>query len=197
MSTYNPSIPLSTDLISDSQSEILGNFGQLNTQFGIDHIAFNTGSGNGTGFHKQVTFTAPLGSDPTPSSTQGILYTKTAASSSKTELFFDSLNSTPANVVQQLTGNLVTGTDSLGNPDYTIKTPFGLIFKFGGDTFNQAGTAMTFSTPFPNNFLGVVMACRHVGAISSSYNVQSVAGFTGSCQQGTTAQFISWFAWGN
>ena len=55
--TYNPNIPLSTDLISTSQSEIKDNFTQLNDQFKIDHTAFYVAatSANGDGFHKQVT----------------------------------------------------------------------------------------------------------------------------------------------
>ncbi len=63
--TYNPSIPQSTDLISVSQGQLLTNFGQLNSQFGGstpttggDHDGFNNGSGNGSGMHNQVTFTA-------------------------------------------------------------------------------------------------------------------------------------------
>lgn len=179
---YNNAIPQATDLISNSQAQILANFAAI---------------GAATSNLNYLIFPAPQGSDPVPTSTQGVIYTKTASSSSKTELFFDSLNSVPANVIQQLTGNLVTGTDNLGNTDYTVTTPWGLVLKWGGDTFASTGTAMTFSTAFPTALFGVVMTCRHNGAISSSYVSPSPAGFTGSCQSGTGSQFISWFAWGN
>lgn len=53
--TYNPNIPQGTDNISSSQAQIQTNFNQVNVQYGQDHVAFNTGSGNGTGFHKKVT----------------------------------------------------------------------------------------------------------------------------------------------
>jgi len=65
MATYNPSIPQPTNLISSSQAPILGNFGQLNTQFGVDHTPFNNGGINGDGFHKQITFPTALAAAPT------------------------------------------------------------------------------------------------------------------------------------
>ncbi len=101
--TYNPSIPQPTNLISNSQSQLLANFGQLNTQFGVDHDKFNTGSGNGTGWHKQVTFIAPLSMDPTPASGQGIAYTKTVSGAE--QLFY--INSEGA--TQQISGFPVVG----------------------------------------------------------------------------------------
>lgn len=72
--TYNPSIPQATDLISQSQGQILANFGQLNSQFGVDHTAFNTGSGNGDGFHKKVMFNVPWAGSTTMSGTQVLFY---------------------------------------------------------------------------------------------------------------------------
>ena len=51
---YTLNIPLATDLQSVSQSQILNNFTQLNTSFGIDHYPFTTAGAN-TGFHNVVT----------------------------------------------------------------------------------------------------------------------------------------------
>jgi hypothetical protein len=55
MSTYLPGIPLGTDNLSTSQAQMLTNFGQLNTQFGVDHTFLNNSGVNGDGFHKKVT----------------------------------------------------------------------------------------------------------------------------------------------
>jgi hypothetical protein len=44
---YQPLIPQPTDRISVSQNDILTNFTELNTQFAIDHIAFDAVSNNG------------------------------------------------------------------------------------------------------------------------------------------------------
>ena len=51
--TYNPSIPQPSDLISNSQSDILDNFSVINTDFGEDHVAFTEGSNQGK--HDKVT----------------------------------------------------------------------------------------------------------------------------------------------
>ena len=50
--SYDPNIPLATDFISDSQSQIKTNFTQLNTQFGEDHVALITGTN--AGMHDRV-----------------------------------------------------------------------------------------------------------------------------------------------
>jgi len=53
--TFDPAIPQPTDVLSDSQSDLLTNFGQLNTQFSVNHVAFDDGSSD-KGKHKFVTF---------------------------------------------------------------------------------------------------------------------------------------------
>jgi len=63
--TYNPSIPQPIDDMSDSQSDLLTNFGELNTVFGEDHEAFNAAVNKGK--HKKVTFTSQ-GSNPSTDS---------------------------------------------------------------------------------------------------------------------------------
>lgn len=73
--TYNPNIPQGSDNLSASQVQLLANMGQLNSQFGIDHVAFNTGSGNGTGFHSKVTLLEQV-SDPATGADQVALYNK-------------------------------------------------------------------------------------------------------------------------
>lgn len=52
---FDPAIPQPTDVLSDSQSDLLTNFGQLNTQFSVNHVAFDDGSSD-KGKHKFVTF---------------------------------------------------------------------------------------------------------------------------------------------
>ncbi len=75
MSIYTPGIPNATDLISSSQQPIKDNFGQLNTQFGVEHSAFNTGSANGTGLHKQATMPAQVTPNPLPAVSTGTYFT--------------------------------------------------------------------------------------------------------------------------
>lgn len=84
--TYQPGIPAGNDNLSQSQGDIQDNFNQLNVQFAIDHTAFNTGSGNGDGLHKQIHF--PLFTAPSVisgSGTQGgVVYSAAGVASATT-----------------------------------------------------------------------------------------------------------------
>lgn len=72
--TYNPGIPNANDLISDSQAQILTNFGQLNTIFGIDHVTLNPSVAT-SGMHQFVTVST-TSADPVLTFPQSRLYTK-------------------------------------------------------------------------------------------------------------------------
>jgi len=52
---FNPDIPQPRDDLSVSQSDLLANFQGLNTQFSINHVAFDD-TGGDSGKHKFVTF---------------------------------------------------------------------------------------------------------------------------------------------
>jgi hypothetical protein len=84
--TYLPGIPLPTDNLSFSQGQLKDNFTQLNDQFGIDHTAYNTGVGNGDGFHKQIHL--PEFTNPTVTSgtaTQGSVIYSAAGTAAPTK----------------------------------------------------------------------------------------------------------------
>ena len=57
--TYNAGIPTSNQNLSVSQGLIKTNFTVINNLYQQDHDGFNTGSGNGTGYHTQVRFLKP------------------------------------------------------------------------------------------------------------------------------------------
>lgn len=52
--TFDPKIPDAKDKLSKSQADLLANFGQLNTQFAVNHVAFDASTDNGK--HKTATF---------------------------------------------------------------------------------------------------------------------------------------------
>lgn len=90
MSSFNPSIPQPTDDLSDSQPEILDNFGQLDISFGIDHYTFsNQTSNNG----KHNTVTTPI--------VAGSAHPTTAADEPR---FYAMRDSTPVGVIQYSRG---------------------------------------------------------------------------------------------
>jgi hypothetical protein len=64
MSNYNPNIPQPTDRLNVSQTQLLQNFGQLDTSFGIDHYKFSDLTAN-NGFHNQVTTPGYVANPPT------------------------------------------------------------------------------------------------------------------------------------
>jgi hypothetical protein len=85
---YLPNIPQPTDNPStQSQAQFLENFTQLNTQFGIDHSAFNAISNNG--LHKKATIvTSGVGIDPLAVANAGIVFTKSEVGGTTVDLFY-------------------------------------------------------------------------------------------------------------
>ena len=135
--TYNPAIPQSTDLISNSQPQILTNFGQLNTQYAADHDGLTTVTQSG--MHNQVTF---LANQAAPSLTRngvaGVagLYANTDGTNS--QLFF-----------QNASGSIpITGKSVAGANGYTT-LPGGLILKWGAATGLVDNSLITFPVAFP------------------------------------------------
>lgn len=84
--TYDPNIPLAADLLSDSQADLLANFGQLNTQFGVNHVAFDDVSAD-KGKHKFVQFVRQATAPATASigASEIVMYGK--ADGTDTELY--------------------------------------------------------------------------------------------------------------
>jgi len=82
--TYDPAIPAPADLMSVSQGDLLENFSELNTQFGVNHVEFND-SGADKGKHKFCSF-VEQSDDPSAKSDECIIYSK-EDDSGDTELF--------------------------------------------------------------------------------------------------------------
>jgi len=73
--TFNPNIPQASDLISQSQAQILTNFGQVNTIFDIDHVTFNNATAANRGKHDKSTYVEQA-SDPVTSTNEVAVYSK-------------------------------------------------------------------------------------------------------------------------
>lgn len=138
--TFTPGVPTLGTLLSTGANEIAANFTQLNTQFAVDHTAFNTGSGNGDGKHKKVTLPTVLGADPGTPATGGIIYNKTVTNA---ELFYKN----NGGVVTQLTG-LVGTAAAVGQ----ITLSGGIIIKWGFANLAATGAAVTFAPAFTSVF---------------------------------------------
>ena len=116
---YNANIPQPNDRISASQAQILGNFTQLQVDFGIDHITYNAAAN--VGKHAKITFPV-LGGPPAFPGNEFGLYSVANAATGRAEL--DIID--PAGQRVSMTASHVGG----GVNGYTI-FPSGLIIKFG------------------------------------------------------------------
>ena len=185
--TYNPSIPQPTDLISTSQGQILTNFTQLNTQFAGDHVAFNTGSSNGNGHHKKVSFDASI-TPAAPTGTQSVLYPKTVGSA--IQLFFQTASET----IQ------ITGGSAVPAQTGSVWLPGKILLNWGVGVATTGGTVNSFVTGFPTACWGVTMSIQS-NTVSSLHSVwcstdpPSTTQFT--AKSDSSSLKIFWYAIGN
>lgn len=75
--TFNPNMPLSTDIPAQSQAQFLINNQQLNTIFDVDHVTFDAATVADRGKHEKVSLTSQS-SDPGAGATEVVLYQKGA-----------------------------------------------------------------------------------------------------------------------
>lgn len=80
---YDPNIPTANEFQDETQPIIQGNFQQLDTTFGVDHIKYSVTANNGK--HTKATLVRQ-GSDPAVASTDALLYNK--LSNSQSNIFF-------------------------------------------------------------------------------------------------------------
>lgn len=177
--SYIPGIPNANDLISSSQSQIQTNFTQLNTQFAIDHVAFDAGANNGK--HKQITLenVAAPGAQTDP---QSVIYSKLATGGVLTAYslpFF-----------RNQSGELPLAPD-LSNTGTNYGYQQGnLIYNFGSGTILQGtqSLAITWKIPFVTAVLSVLMT-KNGSGLGSSGNTNTCNATATSLLQGTfTAQ---------
>lgn len=172
--SYNANIPQATDIISQSQGQILTNFGQLNTQFSVDHIALTAGSANGQ--HKQVTLNT-YGTTPyTNTGTQSYIYSKGVNNSS-------SLRSQLEYQASQATANILPATPKAMvrfNAAGTIQS---------GYRFNVASVSVGSSVNFTVTFSEALADTNYfvMAAIERNTNVTNI---TGNVSTKATGSFV-------
>lgn len=175
--SYNPSIPQPTDNLSTSQGQMLNNFFQLNAQYAVDHVAFNTGSGNGDGSHKKITFdnAAP---EPSPTGTISNIFPLLVGSNQ--ELFFKN-----ASTDYNGTGKTqITGPSTL-SANGNAQLPGGLVIQWG--LSGNINSQTNFTRTFPSAAYAVVATSINP-AYDGSILVTSLntAGFTARRSDGHT-----------
>lgn len=113
--SYHPNIPQATDDPTVSQSQLLNNFGKMNTDFAINHVALTAGGNNG--FHKLVQFTNVLSSDPSVTGVQSALYPKNV--DGNPQLFFRNTTQIYPLTGLKVINGTITGVITGGNTRVT------------------------------------------------------------------------------
>jgi hypothetical protein len=149
MSLYNNAIPQAGNRLASSQQDLLNNFQQLDTTFGVDHYDFSDGTAN-NGKHNQVTM--PGQSSPPPASVagDGVIYTNTA--SSLTDVYYTQDNSTDEYRLTRVGSNATDVARFATNTNYQVGPPSltgGWTFLPGGMLL-QYGIAASQNTSLPN-----------------------------------------------
>lgn len=144
---YNPSVPQATDLVSQSQDDILNNFTAIKTLVDINHVTFDA---VGEGKHAFVQF--PVQSPvPTTGAGEVGLYSQTSAITGNPELVF----------APESAATTYEFTSATKNSTGFTMLPSGIIIKWGTGTVGANTTAVaTFD------------AAAGVPAFTTVYNVQ-------------------------
>ncbi len=181
---YDPNIPASTDILSDSQSDIQQNFNLANEFFGTDHVDFVASSDNGK--HNHSTY-PEQGSDATTLDNENAIYAKEVGGN--TRLFLR----------QETNGTIIqlTGRDPILAIDGLTFLPGGILLQWGrtgvvGDSV-VVSYPEAFSTVF--NVQITAISCP----INSEYSTQGNPGnisFIVSKTGGGANVAIQWLAIG-
>lgn len=135
--TYNPNIPQPTDLLSNSQGQILANFNKANSSFGINHYPFDNGTVN-NGKHLKVEL--PTTGAPGSVASELVLFSGTTPSL-RTALFYQRDNSG--------TGPFqLTGIDPLNATSGYTFLPGSLLIQWGQVSPPGSGGTVIFPIPF-------------------------------------------------
>jgi hypothetical protein len=165
--SFNPNIPLPTDKMLQSQTQIRANYQQINSVFGENHAAF-TSDKSIRGMHNELDLYQQAG-DPTTASNQIALYTK-AVSSIPMTFFRPSSDATPI----QLTYPSISTGPNLSQQYSFIAGPF--IIYGGLLTGVNNGAAITLTPTSTLIYVGVELIFQGINKTA----VQAVAVSGGS-----------------
>ena len=170
---YNKNIPLSNDILSVSQGDLLANFTALNNFFEIDHVAFDAVSDNGK--HIKTTFIEQSG-DQSTSADEIVLYSKENPSKAgQTDLFLRK----ESNALPVI--NITDYTASTSAGEFTL--PNGLIVKWENEvTLSGSGTTYTYAFPTPYStalYSVIVTSANRTQAVALPYVEKSTLVKTG------------------
>lgn len=160
VTSYNPSIPQSTDLLSNSQLSLLNNFGAIQTLVDVDHVDFANVAG---GQHNKVTFFNQVGGLPvfSPLGVVG-MYSAADATSGQNELYINKTNA--SGIVQVAVTESILGTTAaptgFTSQGWTmlpsgIKLSWGVVTGLGNST---TSVSLSLQYAMPTTILSVFLS---------------------------------------
>lgn len=179
--TFHPTIPQPGDDPSNSQADLLDNFGKMNSDFAVNHVALTAGGNNGS--HTLVQFFSTQVADPVLTGKQSALYPKLVAGLA--QLFFAN-----ASTVAQITNPPIINTGT----NYSMVTPWGLVMNFGTATT----TPIVFKTPFTSlvyfSQINTIATVITDYAVFSSYTTAgpNITGMNYLKQGNPTVNYVAW-----
>lgn len=215
MSTFQPSIPIGTNLLSVDYKNIQLNFQQLDTSFSRNHIAFSVTPNNGKHTFLEMPVSAGIPA-PVPGliALEGTIYTKTATES--TLFYTPDASGNEYQLTRTITGSFSLFSTFINNyngvgVDFTggwTFLPGGLLMQYGLFDAGVGGLAGTGTIKFPvtftspANIVQPVLICKAAGT-TSTHTVSVISGtvtnseFQWNLDAATTAQTgIYWTAIG-
>jgi hypothetical protein len=142
---YNPNIPQPSDLLSQSQQDILNNFQAIQTLVDVNHVDF---ASSDQGKHKWITFPSQAAIPPAGSSFAGTelgLYNAVYTTTNKQEIFVNKTNQITVVQVPLTASLLSTNSAPASNNGMWTYLPSGLILKSGSIQGSLSG--LTTITP--------------------------------------------------
>ena len=188
--TFNSAVPAAADDPSVSQGQMLTNFAQTNTLFGVNHVNFDStlpagvGAGN-EGKHYAVTIIDQAAAPATAA--DEIALHSLAVGGVSTLYFRKESNGTDIQM---------SGPDPVAASPGQTFLPGGIILKWGTAVVNTGGTAIGFAAAFPNNCWNVQVTPQSTQSRGSAIAAGvGVGGFTAYAENNGTT--MHWIAIGN
>jgi hypothetical protein len=201
MADYDPLIPQANDLISQSQSDILNNFGELNTIFNNDHYTWDYSTSAYRGLHRKITFPLALGSDPALAGMAGYLFLKNDPNdaSARAQVYYKNITETlqvtnrfhsaVTNGYIQLQGGIIFMWGKISNPGSGNHT----------ENFNTIANYTGAPVGFPNACFNVSLTVNGTSSTQTAVLNQSTP-FTStsfSYRMSASGPDVFWYAIGN
>lgn len=200
---YNQNIPQATDQLSQSQSQLLGNFQAIKTLIDIDHVTFDALD---QGKHNKVSLPVQASAPAFGASENGIYSRQSINGGTGTninEIYLNKFNNATTNTVAMtasiLSTNASPGDDSAG---WSL-LPSGILLKWGTATITSTSGSPVQTITFPVAVnIPAFLQCFTVqltprSAVAGDPNTMlyivniAAASFTAICTSRTTSAFTT------